>query len=148
MTERTFRALEHTADKGIEATGRTLAEAFENAAYGMFSLFADLSSYEATCERRVTVTAESLDGLVWTWLSELLYIFEVEGLLPVDFGNSAVRGEVPEAGGQLEFASDVAFRSVGHDIEWLGSPAKAVTYHQLKVEQTGSGWRVQVYVDV
>jgi len=37
-----FEILEHTADAGVVARGRTLAEAFVHAAEGMFSIMVDL----------------------------------------------------------------------------------------------------------
>jgi SHS2 domain-containing protein len=140
MAERTFQILEHTADKGVAATGRTMAEAFENAAYGMFSLFVDPGAYQPTAEREVQVAAADREQLLWTWLSELLFIFEVDGELPVDFHIL----EISHTG----LRASVSVRPVGADIEWLGSPAKAITYHQLKVEERPEGWHVQVYVDV
>jgi SHS2 domain-containing protein len=140
MSERAFQILEHTADKGIAATGKTMAEAFETAAYGMFSLIADIARYQPTTTRRIVVAAEDREQLLWTWLSELLFNFEVEKQFPLDFRIVHLDDRVLRA--------DVAIRPVGSDIEWLGSAVKAVTYHQLKVEETPDGWRVQVYVDV
>lgn len=140
MTERTFEILEHTADKGVAATGSTMAEAFENAAYGMFSLFSDPGAYEPRETRRIVVAAEDREQLLWVWLSELQFLFEVDKNLPVDF-------HVVEINDRL-LRADVDLHPAADDIEWLGSPVKAVTFHQLKVEQTDSGWRVQVYVDV
>ncbi len=37
-----FKLIEHTTDIGLTACGRTLAQAFANAAYGMFSIMAEL----------------------------------------------------------------------------------------------------------
>ncbi|MBI2843498.1 MAG: archease [Armatimonadetes bacterium] len=140
MTERTFQFLEHTADKGVAATGKTMAEAFENAAYGMFSLFVDLSKYLPTTQREFAVNADDVEQLLWAWLSDLHFNFEVNGELPVDFQITGIS--------DTGLSAIVSVRPVGEDIEWLGSPVKAVTFHQLKVEQTDEGWRVQAYVDV
>jgi len=140
MAERTFEILEHTADKGVAATGRTMAEAFENAAYGMFSLFVNPGAYEPTSQREVAVSADDREQLLWTWLSELLFIFEVDRELPVDFRIA----EISDTG----LRANVSVRPIGEDIEWLGAPVKAVTYHRLKVEETDGQWKAQVYVDV
>ena len=140
MTERTFEILEHTADKGVAATGKTIAEAFENAAYGMFALFVDPEAYEPTGQREVVVEADDIEQLLWKWLSELHFIFEVDRVLPLDFKIIAISDTKLEA--------NISVRPFADDIEWLGSPVKAITFHQLKVEQTDKGWRVQVYVDV
>lgn len=139
-TERIFETLEHTADKGIAAYGKTMAEAFETAAYGMFSLFVDPGAYEAESCQEVEVTADDKEQLLWTWLSELQFKFEVERVLPVEFNIIEISDTALKA--------SVAVRPVRDDIEWLGSPVKAITFHQLIVEETGNGWHVQVYVDV
>ena len=39
-----FELIEHTADVGLVAYGKTLAEAFANAAYGLFSIIAELDT--------------------------------------------------------------------------------------------------------
>jgi len=38
-----FQLIEHTADTGLIAYGNNLAEAFANAAYGLFSIIAELN---------------------------------------------------------------------------------------------------------
>jgi SHS2 domain-containing protein len=140
MTERIFEILEHTADKGVAARGRTMAEAFETAAYGMFSLFVDPSAYQPTHNREVLVNADDREMLLWTWLSELHFIFEVEKDLPLDF-------EIVEID-DISLRANISVRPIGPDIEWHGSAVKAITFHQLKAEETDEGWFVQVYVDV
>lgn len=140
MTEHTFQVLEHTADKGVAATGKTMAEAFENAAYGTFSLFVDPSQYQPESEVEISVEGDDREQLLWSWLSELVFMFEVDKQLPVNFhileiSDTALKAVVP-------------VRPIGKDIEWHGSGVKAITYHQLKVEETDGTWLAQVYVDV
>lgn len=44
-----FKLIEHTTDIGLIACGRTLAQAFANAAYGMFSIMAELACLFFRC---------------------------------------------------------------------------------------------------
>lgn len=140
MTERTFQILEHTADKGVAGQGETMAEAFENTAYGMFSLFVDPGAYQATAHRQMTVEADDAEQLLWSWLSDLMFMFEVDRQMPVDFHVTEIS--------DTKLVADLAVRPVAQDIEWLGSGVKAVTFHQLKVEELDGVWKTQVYVDV
>ena len=140
MNEHRFGYLEHTADKGVFASGDTLAEAFENAAYGMFSLMADLAQYRPTETRTVEAAGADDVALLRAWLKEMLYIFEVDRVLPLDFRVTSMKN------GRLTAAIEV--RPFGPDIEWLGSQVKAVTYHGMEVEKTDRGYRVQAIVDV
>ena len=135
-----FEILEHTADKGIRAFGSDLKELFENAAFGMFSLMADLGKYQATQCHEFEVQASDLESLLRTWLADLLYKFEVDRVLFVDFevqaiDNSHLKGK----------ACGLPF---SHQIEWLGSSVKAVTHYDLYVHRTDERYEAQVIFDV
>ena len=135
-----FRILEHTADIGFEAFGATREEVFANAARALFHIIVELDSVE--CHGTVNLRVEGADApsLLVNWLSELLYLQDTEGWLFREFEinslseNSlaaAARGEKSEPGRHL-----------------LKLLVKAITYHQLELEPTATGWRAQVYVDI
>jgi len=140
MDEHRFEVIEHTADKGIAAYGDTFAEALQNVAYGMFSLMADLARYKPSEARTVELSADDKVSLLKAWLQELLFIFEVERVLPVEFHVREVS--------DTRLRADVRLRPFGPDIEWVGSQVKAVTYHGMRVEELDHGYRVQAIVDV
>ena len=138
--EHRFETLEHTADVGILGRGVTMAEAFENVAYGMFSIMADLSRYEPNVSRSVAAVGGDDVTMLERFLSALLVLFDADRILPLDI-------EITE----ISFGKLVAWvsgRKIGDDIEWLGSQVKAVTYHQMKVESTQGEWRAQAIFDV
>ena len=70
---RRFRLIEHTADVGLVAYGRNLAEAFANAAYGMFSIIADLRTVKATESRSLELNEDGYEALLFEWLNSLIY---------------------------------------------------------------------------
>jgi SHS2 domain-containing protein len=76
-----FKLIEHTADTGLVARGEDLAEAFVNAAYGMFSIMAELEGVRETESRRVEITGDDLEGLLFEWLNYLVYLFDAEMLI-------------------------------------------------------------------
>jgi len=78
---RRFKFIEHTADIGLIAYGQTLAEAYANAAYGMFSIIAELDNVREVESRQVELTEDDSESLLFGWLNRLLYIFDVEKLL-------------------------------------------------------------------
>ena len=140
MSEHRFEQIEHTADIGIEATGDTLAEAFENAACGMFSVMADIAGMSPSRTIEVRAEADDLASLLHNWLAELIYRFDAEKVLPVEF-------KVEELT-ETSLTAKVGVRLFSADIEWIGPAIKAVTYHQLTVERTPGGWRTRVIFDV
>lgn len=138
--EHKFEIIEHTADFGVIGKGGTMAEAFENAAFGMFSVVADLGQYESTGQQSVTVAGSDDIALLERFLSSLLVIFDGDALLPLDF-------EITEISmGRL--TCWVSTRPFGDDIEWFGPTIKAVTYHQMAVEERNGEWTAKAILDV
>lgn len=135
-----FRVLEHTADIGFEAFGATREEAFANAARALVDLIVDLNSVEPREEKALEVEGASGSSLLVNWLDEILYLYDAEHWLGCDFNirklrngslSAAVRGE--------------QFDPKRHQTKLL---VKAITYHQLALEEIPNGWRAQVYVDI
>lgn len=135
-----FRLLAHTADMGIEATGNSRAEVFVAAAQGLKQMiFGDIPvvSRQST---PVALNGDDAVELLVAWLGEILYLFEVRGLVPGEF----VIHEITETSLRGEVRGE-PFDPKRHPVE---REVKAVTYHQLSVERDNQGWRARVYVDL
>ena len=140
MAVNSFRLLEHTADMGIEAQGESLAALFRQAALGLRQIMTPCSDIQSRQEIRVEVRAHDREELLVNWLTELLYLLETRQLLPAEFAIetiSACRLQARVGGEVLDAERHVLEREV-----------KAVTYHQIRVEQVAGGWRAQVFVDI
>ena len=133
-----FELIEHTADVGLVAYGKTLAGAFANAAFGMFSIIADLDGVREAESRRVEIAEDDLEGLLFEWLNSLIYFFDVEMLLfkkfdIIDFGENRLqavcRGEKYDPSRHR-----------------LKTGVKSDTYHLLKVDREKN--QVQVIFDI
>src|SRR4030065_348531 len=57
-----YELIEHTADMGLAAYGKDLAGAFANAAYGMFSIIAELEEVKEGESRRIEINEECGEG--------------------------------------------------------------------------------------
>jgi SHS2 domain-containing protein len=135
-----WHVLSHTADTGIEATADSLSALLGELSAGMFGLIAPLEPSEAERWIEMSVTASSVDELVVDTLSELLYTAEVEDLIFCAFRISIGPGILSAVVG----AGGLPTRLV----EPVGPPVKAVTYHDLIVEERDGGWYGRVYFDV
>lgn len=135
---RRFRLIEHTADTGLVAYGHSLAEAFANAAYGLFSIMAELNPVREMVSRTVTVSAADAEGLLFEWLNHLIYIFDVEHLLLKRFDISEFTERSLKATCWGE-----KYDPARHQ---LGLGVKSATYHMLQVD--GEKHAVQVIFDV
>jgi len=135
-----FRILEHTADVGFEAFGRTREEAFAHAARALMDLIVELETIELREDVPVRVQGEDPESVLVNWLSELLYLHDAEGWLLRDF-------EIRNLGDDslIAVARGERFQQSRHRVKLQ---VKAITYHQLALERTSQGWRAQVYVDI
>jgi len=81
LKDKGFRFLEHVADVYVEAYGSSLEEAFEHAATALFEVMTDTSKVKPEVVKRVKVTGFDEYSLLYNWLEELLYLYEVENIL-------------------------------------------------------------------
>lgn len=135
-----FEILEHPADIGFRAVGRTLPELFENAAAALLTIRADPEEVEPRQEFPIRADGADYESLLVSFLSEVLYLVD---------GKQLAFHRV-----RVDALSEAAIAATG-----LGEPndparhhvkliVKAVTWHQLKIEQTADGWSATVYLDI
>ncbi len=79
-------------------------------------------------------------SLLQSFLSSLVVVLDGDAVLPLDFDITELEG------GRL--TCEVSVRPIGEDIEWLGPAVKAVTYHQMAVEEEEGEWRARAILDV
>jgi SHS2 domain-containing protein len=135
-----FEILDHTADIGLIIYGEDLKTLFENAGEAFFHLITDIRRVKGRVERRISIKGESVERLMVDWLSELLYLHEVEHLLFKGFKVDAV-GE----GGLKARVKGEPFQEGVHVIK---TGVKAVTHHQIQVQKENGRWRAQVILDL
>lgn len=139
-----FEVFEHTADLGIRVRAESLNELFVDAGRGLIAQLANLSEIRPVQVRQVTLHSDSLEYLLFDWLSELLYAFEESRLLLAEF-----EVVVTEIAGEFQLSvtchgeiADGARHELDHEV-------KAITYHGLFVRQEPGGeWLAEVIVDI
>lgn len=135
-----FEVLDHTADIGLIVYGEDLKTLFENAGEAFFHLITDLEKVRRRVEKRIEIRGEDLERLMVDWLSELLYLHDVENLLFKGFKVESV-GE----GGLKARVKGEPFQEGVHVIK---TGVKAVTYHQIEVRKENGRWRAQIIFDL
>lgn len=133
-----FEILEHTADVGLRATGKDLAELFANATRALTAI-AGIWVPGPGDEHAVELEADDAGALLVDWLSEVIFLHDsnamaIGGLSFDEITGRRAEGRVtltplPEGPGE-------------------GTQVKAVTYHRLRVEPTEAGWIAEVYLDI
>ena len=132
-----YKIIDHTADIAIRTTGKSLNNAFENAGYAMFDTMCDASSVKPLTIKKVECEANDLEQLLVDFLSELLFICDVDDMLFSKF-------EVKITGTKLEAkAYGEKMDSARHHLK---TDIKAITYHMLEVDESTN--TVQVLFDI
>ncbi|HWP81605.1 MAG TPA: archease [Bacteroidota bacterium] len=141
-----FKILEHPADVGFEAYGKTLEEAFENAATALVSLITDPKTIREREGRQIELQAGDYEQLLVRWLSEILYLYDGSRFLT---GRANV-----EVLSRTFLKAKVYGEQCDTNRHPLRLDVKAVTYHQLAILRTpASAGRplqvtVRVFVDI
>jgi SHS2 domain-containing protein len=133
-----FDYLPHTADIGLVAYGQNLPEAYANAAYGMFSIITDLRKVRQIETRNIELEENDPEALLFAWLNQLIYLFEVERILFKKFDI------VTLAEGRL--MAICRGEKIDTNRHALRLGVKAATYHLLKVDPEKN--QVQIIFDV
>jgi len=135
-----FEILDHTADIGLVVYGKDLKALFENAGEAFFHLITDLKKVRRRIKRRIDLGGKSLDRLMVDWLSELLYLHDVENLLFKRFNVESV--------GEKGLKAIVEGESFQEGIHVIKTEVKAVTYHRIEVRKEEGRWRAQIILDL
>ncbi len=126
----------HTADWELEVWAPDLPGLLEQAARGMYAISGVTSDNESPEECLVAMHASDAESLLVRFLTELLWL-EQNDRLAID--HFAIR-----------VSKDYRLRARlgGAPILNMDKEIKAVTYHNLKVETTPQGLRVNIVFDV
>lgn len=124
---KTYELIDHTADVGLKAYGKSLSEAFQNAAKGMFDIITDSSEIESIGQYDIDLSADNLEQLLVDWLSELLYLHSAKNIV---FGFFKV--ELDEKNKKL--TAKIFGEKLNMSRHKPGAEIKAVTYHMLEVK--------------
>lgn len=132
-----FRKFGTTADVGIYARGKSLASLFENAALGMYSITGRATA-PGSRRRRIKVSADCTEMLLFAWLSELHYLYDAKGLFGVGFADTTIVDNTIRA----------ELIAVPADSVRVLAQIKAVTLHKLSVKKAANGFRATVVFDL
>ena len=135
-----FEILDHTADIGLIVYGENLRVLYENAGEAFFHIITDLRKVRRRVEKRIDIKGESLDRLMVDWLSELLYLHDVESLLFKGFKVKCV--------GEDGLSAIVKGEPFQEGVHVIKTQVKAVTYHRIEVRQNNGHWRAQIILDL
>jgi SHS2 domain-containing protein len=132
-----FEILEHTADIGLRARGKTPQELFENAAAGLLEIVG-AAAREGSTDEEIALEADDRAALLIHFLDELIYLVDARG---ARIASIAVRFVAP-----TRLRACVRWTPSDEPLE--GTELKAATFHQLSLEDRPGGYEATVFFDV
>lgn len=136
-----FKFFEHTADAKFQAYGKTLEEAFGNAALAMFSVIIDTKKVSGKIKKDIECSSKDLKALLYDFLEELVFLIDTE-----DFLLSSVE-EIKIFKDELYFLRVVVIGDKADDYDPSGD-IKAVTYNEMEIKKGKGKAMVQVVLDL
>ncbi|MDP3261319.1 MAG: archease [Thermodesulfovibrionales bacterium] len=139
-----FEIIDISGDVGIRAFGKSIEEVFKNSAIGMYSLITDLEGVKADKNISISVESNSLEGLLVSWLNELIFHFDAYNFIGkgIDIQSLTPNTQSPSL---KAIISGEGFDTERHERKLL---IKAATYHRLKVEKTRDIWEADIIFDI
>jgi len=138
-----FEIIEHTADIGLIAYGKNKEQVFINAARGMFEIIAGGNKIlKENFYDKIKLEADNLEGLLFAWLNELLYIGETRLVILNKF-------KIKELS-DFQIKAEVEGMKINPPSVKIEKEIKAATYHHLEIkkdEESGL-WKAQVIFDI
>jgi SHS2 domain-containing protein len=135
-----YEVLEHTADIGIRVKSSSLEGLFKNAGLAIAGISVEKQKKQNPEKHKIVIAqkANNVEELFVNWLNELLSASAAEGLIFEDIKINQITEQFVDA---IAIGTDITNYKMNTEI-------KAATYHQLKVQKSGSLWQAEVIFDV
>jgi len=130
------------ADIAFEATGKTMEEVFESCADAFSDISANVKKIQPKIKKEIKVEGETIEELLYNFLSELIYLKDVEQLLFAKYEVKIKRTK------NYELIVTAYGQNLNEIKKELRNDVKATTMHMFEVKQTEKGWRAQVVLDI
>ncbi|MDW8034085.1 MAG: archease [Nitrososphaerota archaeon] len=134
---------EHTSDIYVQAYGKDLDEAFENAALGLTGIITDVSLVRPEKVVEETVEAEDIQMLLYKWLEAILVRLDAEQMVFSEFDV-----KIERVGDTYILKAVMKGERFKPGYHTSGTHVKAVTLHDMEIEESYEKARVKVLLDI
>lgn len=145
MKKAGFEFREHTADVQVRSWGSSLEEAFSQTAYSlMATITPDLKKITPKIEKEITIKAEDKEALLFDFLSEFLYIFDVDELV---FSQIYI-SKIEKLNDNYKLQAILKGEKFDLDKHEIGIEVKAITYSFLNIEEKHASTIIDIVFDI
>ena len=145
MKKAGFEFREHTADVQVRSWWSSLEEAFSQTAYSLMSTITpNLKKIIPKVEREIIVEAEDKEALLFDFLSEFLYIFDVDELV----FNQIYVHSIEKFSANYKLRATLKGEKFNLDKHEIGTEVKAITYSFLNIEEKHEITTIDIVFDI
>ncbi|MEM2429154.1 MAG: archease [Nitrososphaerales archaeon] len=130
------------ADVAFKAWGSSLEELFESAAIALFEVMVNTKSVKFGVVKNFELKSESIDELLYDFLSYLIFLKDTEKLFLSRFEIKIDKNEV------YRLLARVYGEQIDIKKHELRVDVKAITYHLFEVKKIDDKWVAMIVVDV
>ena len=135
-----YKLIDHTADFGMQVFGSDSQELFTNAALALFDVITEMDVLKGRDSCNIKVSGEDWPDLMINWLRELLYLWNGKAML--------IKSVQILSLSENNISAKIYFDAYKPDRHIINTEIKAVTYHQIQVKGSPSGWEAQIIFDI
>lgn len=144
MKKYEFRSDIAIADSAFYAYGKNATELLVNACQALTDAMVDLQKVEEKVEEQIRVQADSLEGLLYNVLEEVVYLKDAKQLVFHDFKIKNIKTDPSECKATFLMKGEKIDRKK-HEAH---ADVKAITYLDFGIKKIKDGYRASVILDV
>lgn len=145
MRESGFEFRDHTADVKVKSWGKTLEEAFSQTAYSLMATISpNLKKITPKIEKTINIQAEDKEALLFDFLSEFLYIFDVDELI---FSEVNVL-KIQKSNQTFELEALLKGERFSLEKHEIGIEVKAITYSFMNINEQKNKVEIDIVFDI
>ncbi len=131
-----------TADVAIESRGDTLEELFTASAMATFEVMADISSIQSKTSNVLHLEHSEIDGLLFDWLAELIYLKDAESILFSKYDLKISKDK------NYQLDAEIFGEKINQSKHDLRCDVKAITFHLFEVYEKKGKWISRFILDL
>ncbi len=131
-----------TADVAIESRGDTLEELFTASAMATFEVMADTGSIQPEIEKTLRLENSEIDGLLFDWLAELIYLKDSECILFSKYDLKITKDK------NYQLDAEILGEEINQSKHDLRCDVKAITFHLFEVYEKEGKWISRFILDL
>jgi len=129
------------ADIAFEAESETVDGLLESSALALTDIMVDPESLRSGTVKKVRISSEDLDRLLYDFLTEIIIVKDVDSLLFRDF-------KVRVTPDQKSLEATMTGERIDRERHVLRNDVKAVTMHMFGIRREAGGWKATVVLDI